>query len=117
MLRAMYEWMTDNGHTPQVVVDASLDGVDVPARHVQDGKIVLNVSHGAIGDLVLGNDSIEFHARFGGVEHFVRFPVHAVLGIYARETGQGMVFADDDAEAPEDEPEPPPRGSHLKVVR
>ena len=117
LLRAMHDWMIDNGQTPQIVVDASRKKVDVPEQHVQDGKIVLNVSHSATGDLILGNELIEFKARFDGAEHLVCFPVSAVLGIYARETGQGMIFTDEDNMPPDNAPKPPPKRSHLKVVK
>ena len=93
----MHEWMVDNGFTPHLVVDARRDGVHVPTEHIQDGKIILNVSHSATKALSLGNERVTFEARFGGVPRQLEFPVAAVLGIYARETGQGMLFGDDDA--------------------
>jgi stringent starvation protein B len=98
----MHEWMTDNGYTPHLVVDARGKGVHVPEQHVQDGKIILNVSLSATRGLSLGNDVVSFEARFGGVSRRLEIPVNAVLGIYARETGQGMIFGDDDS--------PPPSG-------
>ena len=93
----MHEWMVDNGFTPHLVVDANRDGVQVPKEHVKDGKIVLNVSHSATRALKLGNESVTFETRFGGVPRMLEIPVDAVLGIYARETGQGMIFGDDDS--------------------
>jgi len=93
----MHEWMVDNGFTPHLVVDARRDGVQVPTEHVKDGKIVLNVSHSATRALNLGNESVRFETRFGGVPRQLEIPVDAVLGIYARETGQGMIFGDDDS--------------------
>ena len=93
----MHEWMLDNGFTPHLVVDAKREGVRVPEAHVKDGKIVLNVSPSATRALVLGNDFVSFEARFGGVSQQLVVPVAAVLGIYARETGQGMIFGEDDA--------------------
>ena len=109
----MHEWMLDNGFTPHLVVDAKREGVRVPAAHVKDGKIVLNVSPTATRALALGNDAVTFEARFGGVSQQLVIPVDAVLGIYARETGQGMVFGDvDSPKSPEgDEPSPPPSSS------
>lgn len=102
LLRAMYEWMVDDGHTPYLLVDARQDGVRVPEASVHEGRIVLNVGPGATHRLVLGNDALEFDARFGGVSHHVVVPVRAVLAIYARETGQGMMFGpEDDADAVE----------------
>lgn len=101
LVRAMHEWMTDNGHTPHLVVDAAREDVEVPRAYVKDGRIILNVSWQATQSLRLGNDFIEFSARFGGAPHQVRVPLAAVAGIYARETGQGMLFQGDDAPPPE----------------
>jgi stringent starvation protein B len=103
LLRAMHEWMGDAGFTPHVIVDAGRTGVQVPSAYIKDGKIVLNVSLNATQRLSLDNDGIEFDARFSGVVHHVRVPMVAVLGIYARETGEGMVFN-------ETEPDGPPPG-------
>ena len=103
LVRAMHEWMTDNGQTPHLVVDVSVAGTDVPRAFVRDGRITLNVGWQATQGLKLGNEWIEFAARFGGVPQQVRVPVAAVLGIYARETGQGMLFQDE-GDAP---PTPP----------
>ena len=95
LLRAMYEWIADNGMTPHLLVDASRPGVRVPAFAVNDGKVVLNVADRAVGALDMGNDEISFTARFGGVSHQVRVPIGAVLLIYARETSQGMALPDE----------------------
>lgn len=95
LIRAMHEWMTDNALTPHIVVDAATDGLAVPEQYISDGKIVLNVSYAATRDLVFGNDSVEFQARFEGVNHQIEIPALAVIGIYARETGQGMIFTDE----------------------
>ncbi len=100
LLRAMHEWMSDNGLTPHIVVDAGVQGVVVPAEHVAEGRIVLNVSLAATRALTLSNDDVSFEARFGGVARQLYIPVPAVLGIYARETGQGMVFSDADPTDP-----------------
>lgn len=100
LLRAMHEWMGDAGFTPHVIVDAGRAGVEVPGAYVKDGKIVLNVSMNATQRLQLLNHAIEFDARFAGVVHHVRVPISAVLGIYARETGEGMVFNEGEPEAP-----------------
>ena len=104
LLRAMHQWIAECGHTPHVIVDAARDDSEVPRAYVKDGKIVLNLSEGATQRLRLGNEEVEFDARFAGVIHHVRFPVSAVLGIYARETGEGMVFSEQDLE-----PSPPTR--------
>lgn len=102
LLRAMHQWISDCGNTPHVIVDADRAGTEIPKAYVKEGKIVLNLSYTATQRLKLGNDSIEFDARFAGVVHHVSFPIAAVMGIYARETGEGMVFSDQDLG-----PEPP----------
>ena len=91
----MHEWMGDNGHTPHIVVDAGFVGVSVPSEHVKDGKIILNISATAAHNLKLTNDTVSFRARFSGVPFDVWVPMRSVLGIYARETGQGMIFSHD----------------------
>ncbi len=122
LVRALHEWISDNGHTPHLIVDAGAEGVQVPVQYVKDGKIVLNVSHSATHGLQLGNEWIEFQARFAGVPHRVHVPLRAVLGIYSRETGQGMAFSDSDLTAPPDPQAPLPadaggRRARLKVVK
>jgi stringent starvation protein B len=102
LLRAMHQWMMDCGHTPHVIVDAEARNVEVPKAYVKDGKIVLNLSSTATQHLKLGNEWIEFDARFAGIVNHVTFPISAVLGIYSRETGEGMVFTEQDLG-----PEPP----------
>ena len=104
LLRAIHEWISDSLCTPHLVVDADVAGVEVPRQYVKDGKIVLNVSWNATANLRLGNDEVSFSGRFGGVSMSVRAPITAVLAIYARETGQGMIFADEDVAA-DDGPE------------
>ena len=128
----MHEWMTENNQTPLVVVDAEAEGVVVPLEHVKEGRIVLNVAWSATRDLQLGNDVVSFQARFGGVPHAVTLPLAFVKGIYARESGQGMVFQDEPGSAPaspvatadaasaQDDDAPPPRpsgGPTLRVVK
>jgi stringent starvation protein B len=122
LLRAMHQWITECGHTPHVIVDAGREGAEVPRAYVKEGKIVLNLSEGATQRLRIGNEAVEFDARFAGVIHHVRFPVSAVLGVYARETGEGMVFSEQDL-GPEPPTHPPqaeeggPRRPQLKVVK
>ncbi len=109
LLRAMHEWMIDAGYTPHLIVDATHPDAQVPAAYVKDGKIVLNVSMSATQRLQLQNHCVEFDARFGGIVHHVHVPMNAVLGIYARETGEGMVFNESGPEAPPPgEPVTPP---------
>ena len=122
LLRAMYEWISDSGYTPHLIVDAQQPGVEVPAADVKDGKIVLNLSHSATQRLQLRNDGVEFDARFSGVVHHVRVPIRAILGVYARETGEGMIFSDTEPDAPappppEKPPDTPRRRAKLTVVK
>ena len=140
LLRALYEWIADNGLTPHILVDATKPGVRVPAHAVKDGRIVLNIAARAVGHLQMDNDDVRFSARFGGVSHEVIVPIDAVLAVYARENGQGMELPPDivaqesaspaqsvesvsesDDVPPDDEPpssEPPPkRGGHLRIVK
>jgi stringent starvation protein B len=118
LIRAMHEWMSANSQTPHLVVDAGINGAEVPKAYVREGRITLNVGWQATQGLKLGNDWIEFSARFGGVAQQVRIPVAAVLGIYARETGQGMLFQDD-GDSPPPVPGPDDTGSRpkLRVVK
>lgn len=126
LLRALYEWIVDNDCTPHLLVDAEYPQVRVPAGYAQDGQIVLNVSPSAIRHLHMDNQGISFESRFGGVPHSLYLPTAAILAIYARENGQGMVFDIDAAEAGDDlaegtdtPPEPPrPSGRpSLKVIK
>lgn len=100
LLRAMHQWVVDSRHTPHIVVDVNIAGVDVPPGYAKDGKLVLNIGYDATHSLELANERVEFSARFGGVSRHVRVPMEAILAIYAHETGQGMIFG------PEDEPAP-----------
>ena len=92
LVRAFNEWILDNDCTPYIVVDAGIQGVQVPTEHVANGQIVLNISPGAVRGLVIGNGALEFSARFGGVPMQVFIPLQAVMAIYAKENGEGMVF-------------------------
>lgn len=90
--RALYEWLVDNDLTPQVVVDAEMEGVEVPRDFVTNGQIVLNIGVSAVGEFEMNNDAIVFSARFGGKATRLMVPMQALLAIYARENGVGMVF-------------------------
>ena len=103
LLRAFYEWIVDNNATPYLVVNADFPQVTVPREYVDNGRIVLNISPGAVRNLLLANDHVEFNARFAGVPHDIYVPMKAVSAIYAKENGRGMVFKDDE----EDELPPP----------
>lgn len=120
----MHEWICDNDFTPHIVIDANVDGVSVPRDQVADGKLILNIGGRATEALQLGNDTISFATRFNGTIHSVMLPCSAVLGIYARETGEGMIFTDessgDDSEdqTPDGDDTPPAPGRpQLKVVK
>ena len=90
--RALYEWILDNNCTPYILVDAMRHGVEVPREFVRDGQIVLNISPAAVRALVIDNEIITFDGRFGGEALTITVPVEALMAIYARENGQGMVF-------------------------
>lgn len=92
LIRALFEWILDNDMTPHLLVDAMHPEADVPSKFVEEGRIVLNVAPTAVKDLIISNEMITFSARFGGVPSFVCLPPAAVLGIYARENGHGMIF-------------------------
>lgn len=114
LLRAIYEWIVDNDLTPYLLVDASNDDVQVPRQYVENGKIVLNIAPRAVNNLVLNNEAVQFNARFSGKPMDVSLPTHAVLAIYAKENGQGMVFN----EVNHTEPEPPkPTKPNLRVIK
>ena len=117
LVRAIHEWILDNGMTPHLLVNMEGEGVDIPSQQGQNGKIVLNISPGAVEGLNLGNDAIAFRARFGGIASDVFVPVDAVLAIYAKENGRGMVFSDQDGSPPS--PSEPPSGKRpsLKIVK
>ena len=107
MMRALFQWIVDNSCTPHIVVDAHISGVMVPQEYVnKSGEIVLNIAPGAVQEFDLADEATSFSARFGGVAHQIYVPNVAVLGIYARENGRGMMF---DLES-EPEPEPPKQG-------
>ncbi len=124
-LRAVYEWIIDNDCTPFLAVNAEVPSVEVPQEHVEDGQITLNLSPSAIADLHMDNHLIQFSARFGGVSRSIVVPINAVVGIYAKENGQGMAFPEVDEYYEEidtefdPDPNPPkPSGRpSLKVVK
>ena len=130
LVRALYEWIVDNDCTPHMLVNSDYPKVQVPQGFASDGQIVLNVSPTAVRQLHMDNEAISFEGRFGGVPHTLYVPIPAILGVYARENGQGMVFdleepleADDEVEPDDDGPPPgsaPPRPTgrpSLKVVK
>jgi len=104
LLRAMYEWIVDNGMTPYILVDTKNDHVVIPRQFEEDGKIVLNLGPTAVQSLDLGIDAVSFDARFDGSSMDVLVPIEYVLAIYTRENGQGMMFADEDLPPPGGDP-------------
>ena len=123
LIRALYAWLVDNDLTPYLLVDATHKRVVVPTEYVDGGRIVLNINPRAVSNLDIGNDWISFNARFSGASQEVMLPPTAVLGIYAKENGQGMLFPAEETggenDSPDDEPEPPKPGRRpsLKVVK
>ena len=121
LIRAIHEWCCDNGFTPYIAVAVD-QWVQVPREFVKDGEIVLNTSYDATGNLRLGNDCIEFKARFGGVAREIQVPVDHVLAIYARENGQGMAFPPPEresaqAQSEQQPPDEPPPGSGRPMLK
>ena len=100
LLRAIFEWIVDNDMTPYILVNADMEDTHVPLQYVENGKIVLNLAPQAVNDLQLTNEFVMFNARFSGKSMEVSFPITAVLAIYAKENGQGMVFSDSDDDQP-----------------
>ena len=132
LIRAIYQWIVDNGMTPHLLVATDSDRVRVPRQSIEEGRIVLNIGPDAVRSLELGDDEVNFDARFGGASMRVRAPVEHVLAIYARENGQGMAFAEETKPVPaskdlpeaEDLPEAPapaedpkPKRPHLRVIK
>lgn len=107
LIRAIHQWIVDNNCTPYVLVNAQAEGVIVPKQHVENGKIILNLSPRAIRAFHVSNDLVEFETRFGGASMIVRVPPMAVLAIYARENGQGMIFDKEDDGGGNTPPTPP----------
>lgn len=133
LLRAIFEWAEENDFTPQVLVDAGVDGVEVPLNHVVDGQIVLNISSTAVQLHVMDNQCLSFSARFSGVEQDIYLPIKSIMAIFARENSQGIFFEDTDDDGTDPDElmltEVPARGlkknahkkksdaSHLKIIK
>ena len=121
IIRALYEWIVENDCTPYVLVDATVTDVMVPEQFVKDDQIILNISPSAVMELNISNEAMAFNGRFGGVATDVYVPTVAVLGIYARENGQGMVFEPEENSGPPSDtpPEPikPDGRPSLKIVK
>ena len=129
LLRAIHEWIVDNGLTPYLLCDSAQPGLVVPVALMKDDRVVLNIATRAVAHLNIDNREVRFMARFGGVSHSVVVPIEAVLAVYAHETGQGMGLPPDDAavappgDAPADPPtgasggDAPRRGGHLRIIK
>ncbi|MGZ4968676.1 MAG: ClpXP protease specificity-enhancing factor [Methylobacter sp.] len=118
LIRSIYEWIIDNNLTPHLLVDAEDTSAILPKEFIEDGKIVLNIRPEAIQGLSLGNEEIEFNARFSGKPMHISTPITAVLAIYAKENGKGMIFDQEDNDG--DEPPPvkkPAVKPNLRIVK
>jgi stringent starvation protein B len=119
LIRSIYEWIIDNNLTPHLLVDAEDSSAILPKEFIEDGKIVLNIRPEAIQGLSLGNEEIEFNARFSGKPMHISTPITAVLAIYAKENGKGMIFDQEDNDG--DEPPPPAKKPtakpNLRIVK
>ncbi len=115
LIRAFYEWIVDNGLTPYLLVNANAPDCLLPQEHIKDGKIIFNITGHIVHGLLLGNDAIEFQARFSGIPRRIYAPTSAVLAIYAKENGEGMAFPEETF--PTAPKTPPKRGKpDLKIV-
>jgi len=124
LIRAIYEWLTENGLTPYMMVNAGFEGVEVPDQFIDDGKIVLNIAPEAIRGMEMSNQVVTFEASFSGIVYTIYVPVMAVQAIYAYENGRGMVFDEEEDDGGETTP---PEGStptstsgnkaHLKIIK
>jgi stringent starvation protein B len=118
ILRALHEWIEDNGQTPLILVNTRYPGVDIPAGIDSDGKVVLNISSSATDGLLMDSHGVGFSARFSGKSAPVFVPMGAVLAIYSRDSGQGMMFEENDSPPPDHPPEKPHKGKPtLRVVK
>lgn len=114
LIRAFYEWITDNSLTPYILVNAEMDSIIVPKQCIEEGKIILNISAKAVKELQITNQVIEFEASFSGQVEDIYVPIKAVEAIYARENGRGMVFTQEEEGGDgDDAPLPPPRNAKI----
>lgn len=117
LVRAIYEWLSDNQLTPYLLVNADAEGVDVPREHVKDGSITLNIAAYATHGLHIDNELVRFSARFNGVSQDLFVPMHAVMGLFAKENGQGLFFeADEYATVDRDETLPATQQAELPAT-
>lgn len=116
LLRALYDWITDNQLTPYILINATVPGCEVPQEHVKDGHIVLNIAFDVVENLTLGNEDIAFTARFAGVSRHIYVPIDAVVAIYSKENGEGMTFPDEPNRTRSATPSRPKGKPDLKIV-
>lgn len=118
LLRAINEWILDNGMTPYLLVDTNNNSITVPQEYIQNNQIILNIHPEAVHQLVMDNEAVTFNARFGGKPFQIYVPVNSVTAIYAKETGKGLVFpeVEDESESNTDAPEKTGK-PHLKVIK
>ena len=118
LLRALIDWIVDNGRTPHMVIDCTVQGVEVPAEHAGDGKLTLNISASAVRNFSLGDKRVSMDCRFHGRPRHINAPVGAVVAVYAKETGMGMGFEVERGEPDSDQtPTKPAQRPHLKLVK
>ncbi|RIZ69931.1 MAG: ClpXP protease specificity-enhancing factor [Methylococcales bacterium] len=118
LIRSIYEWIVDNDLTPHLLVDAENSSAVLPQQFIEDGKIILNIRPQAIQGLILGNTDIQFSARFSGKPMNIVAPIAAIMAIYAKENGKGMIFDQEDEEPENTPPEnKPPTRPALRVVK
>ncbi|MGD2170855.1 MAG: ClpXP protease specificity-enhancing factor [Gammaproteobacteria bacterium] len=120
LIRALYEWILDNGGTPHILVDATGEQLVIPPGIASDGKVVLNLSPQAVENLDMANDHVSFSARFNGIAEDIYCPIGSLMAIYARESGEGMMFPPEDgetADAGAAEDKDRPKGPTLKVIK
>ncbi len=108
LIRAFYDWITDNECTPYIIVNANEPNTEVPKEYVQDGRIILNIAMQAVHNLQMTNEFIDFDARFKGISRSIYIPITAIIAIYAHENGRGMVFAEEATGETADQQTPPP---------
>ncbi len=120
LVRALYEWILDNDTTPYILVDTSSDQVLIPQGIASDGKVVLNLAPAAIQNLDMTNEYVSFSARFNGVAEDLYCPISALMAIYARENGEGMMFPAEESDGDLTEPsseDDKPKGPTLTVIK
>lgn len=117
LLQAMYQWILDSSCTPHIVVDATLDAVRVPAQYVKNGQIVLNISPTAVQSMSMDKQAVAFNARFGGQPLDIYVPMYAIMGVYARENGRGMMFEPEEMPEPDATPPQNAAGKSKPVLR